>query len=95
MKEFKVTIEDNNVFVYEEESKVQIKSYETEKEAEILVTRLFNQLEKSINATVAGVEIEKTNIKDVQEMLKNEPNSKEKSILNWALNTLNGKMKEQ
>lgn len=94
MKEFKVTIEEKEVFVYEEDNKVKIKSCETMEEAENLVTKLFNNLESTINATIAGCEVEKVSIDDVKDMLKEEPNSPEKSILTWALNTLNGKTKE-
>ena len=49
-------------------------------EAENLVSKLFNNLESTINATIAGCEVEKVSIDDVKDMLKEEPNSPEKSI---------------
>lgn len=88
MKKISVYVEGKTVFVNSDGDVVEIKTFDSEEEAEKFIDSIDRAVESRVNALFIGEQSMSDKVKEVQALLKKEPNSKEATALSAALGVL-------
>lgn len=89
MRHFAIYVEDGAVYIKEDEDVIKIKDFDSEDAAEGFVKNAADKAINHVNAYFMGEDFVKTdNIKNLKELLGNEPASKEKAVLGTLLDIL-------